>query len=62
MVAIAAIVASLIFVGLQMKQAENIARYEFFSGADVTADFVEALREQEQVWLKRCADERMPKC
>jgi hypothetical protein len=59
MVAIAAIVASLLFVGLQMKQAENIARYEFFSGADVPADFVEALRGQEEIWLKGCADEEM---
>ena len=59
MIDIGAIVASLIFVGLQMKQAENIARYEFFSGADAPADFVEALKGQEETWLKGCADDEM---
>ncbi len=42
MTVIGAIVASLVFVGLQMKQAESIARYEFFSGQDAPVDFVEA--------------------
>jgi hypothetical protein len=42
-----------------MKQAENIARYEFFSGQDVPVDYVEALRGHEGIWLKGCADEEM---
>lgn len=58
-IGIAAIVASLLFVGLQMKQAENIARYEFFSGVDAPVDFVEALRGHEEIWLKGCADDEM---
>jgi len=42
-----------------MKQAENIARYELFSGQDTPVDFVEALTGYEEIWLKGCADEEM---
>ncbi len=59
MTAIGAIVASLVFVGLQMKQAESIARYEFFSGQDAPVDFVEALSGHGEIWLKGCADDEL---
>jgi len=42
-----------------MKQAESIARYEFYSGADAPVDFVTALQGYEALWLRGCADGEM---
>jgi hypothetical protein len=57
LIGVGAIVASLIFVGLQMQQAEDIARYERYGDSTNPLDLTALLLENEDVWLKGCAGE-----
>jgi hypothetical protein len=59
LVGIAAIVASLVFVGLQMQQTEDIARYERYSDAMDPVAIATMLSENRDVWLRGCAGEEL---
>ena len=55
LIGIAAIVASLVFVGLQMQQTEDVARYELFSTAVTPVDVATLVSQNRAIWLKGCA-------
>ncbi len=59
LIGITAIVASLIFVGLQMKQADDIARYERYSNASNPIELANSLSVNREVWLKGCAGDEL---
>ena len=53
LVGVAAIVASLVFVGLQMKQTQDIARTEVYLGLYATGvEINHRLAEHVGVWIK----------
>lgn len=58
-IGISAIVASLIFVGLQMKQTDDIARYERYSNAMNPYELTNSLSENPEIWLKGCAGDEL---
>lgn len=59
LIGIAAIVASLVFVGLQMKQAEDIARYERYADSTNPTEISTVLFEHRDIWLRGCAGEEL---
>ena len=59
LIGIAAIVASLIFVGLQMRQAEDIARYERYGGSTKPFEVTTILSEHRDIWLSGCAGDEL---
>lgn len=58
-IGVAAIIASLIFVGLQIRQEDDIARLELIDkSTDQQCELQEWIAENADLWIRGCAGSR----